>query len=162
MYYLSFTIAGTFYSANPKIIGSENAEFFFWPKFLLDLLDYEKSCNSRVRPWSLTWNLKISVWKLRFRTWKPSFSGSHVKLWGCIFLNSTRWWFFTNPVEKIVKLDHFPNFRGENKKYWRNHHLVNINPNVQSLSPKPWLPTPPPVVHWNLSCINGSLMWVAR
>ena len=27
------------------------------------------------------------------------------------------WWFFTNPIWKIwVKLDHFPNFRGENKK----------------------------------------------
>ena len=29
-----------------------------------------------------TWNLNISHWKRRFRTWKPLFSGSVFKLWG--------------------------------------------------------------------------------
>ena len=33
--------------------------------------------------------------------------------------NNPSWWFFTNPSEKYaqVKLDHLPNFRGENGKY---------------------------------------------
>ena len=33
--------------------------------------------------------------------------------------NNPSWWFFTNPSEKYaqVKLDHLPNFRGENKEY---------------------------------------------
>ena len=30
----------------------------------------------QVHPWSLTWNPKISPWERRFRTWKPSCSGS--------------------------------------------------------------------------------------
>ena len=35
------------------------------------------------------------------------------------------WWLFPNPFEKydILKLDHFPNDRGENKKYLSCHHL---------------------------------------
>ena len=38
------------------------------------------------------------------------------------------WWFFTNPFEKIlVKLETFPNFRGENKTYLKFHHLVILD-----------------------------------
>ena len=37
---------------------------------------------------------------------------------------NSSWWF--QPIWKIVdKLDHFPNFRSENKKYLSCHHLEN-------------------------------------
>ena len=38
----------------------------------------------QILPRSLTWTLKISPWKRRFRTWKPSFSGSMLNFGGVI------------------------------------------------------------------------------
>ena len=41
-----------------------------------------KVMKSRLHPWSLTWNLKISPWKRRFLLEIIIFR-FHVKLWGC-------------------------------------------------------------------------------
>jgi len=52
--------------------------------------------------------------------WKPLVK-PHVciRSFQCTTAKPTSGW--TNPFEKYadVKLDHFPNFRGENKKYWK-------------------------------------------
>ena len=49
-------------------------------------------------PWSLTWNLKINPWKRRFRTWKPSFSGSMLNFGGVSSWKMTADW---NPCPTI-------------------------------------------------------------
>ena len=43
------------------------------------------------------------------------------------------WWF--QPISVLVKLDHFPKFRGKNKKYVKVHHPVFVAP------PKKWRKT---------------------
>ena len=45
------------------------------------------------------------------------------------WVSFTTWWFFspTHVENMLVKLDHFPRDRGENKKKVSNHHLVYQN-----------------------------------
>ena len=43
----------------------------------------------QILPRSLTWTLKISPWKRRFRTWKPSFSGSMLNFGGVIISSTS-------------------------------------------------------------------------
>ena len=46
------------------------------------ITNWKKHAVHHVHPSSLTWNLKITLWKRRFRTWKPIIFRFHVKLWG--------------------------------------------------------------------------------
>ena len=52
------------------------------------------------------------------------------------------WWLFPNPSEKYaqVKMDHFPNFRGENTKDLSCHHLVQNSHKRHSSSQVPHPP----------------------
>ena len=68
-------------------------------------------------PWYLRRILNRVVLILAPQNIDPTgFFGSFRFVQFVMFLTS--WWFFTNPSEKYakVKLNHFPNFRGENKK----------------------------------------------
>ena len=50
-----------------------------WPPFIFIIhrnVSEEVLIWDRIHPWKLTCNLKMDPWKRRFRTWKPSFSGS--------------------------------------------------------------------------------------
>ena len=56
-------------------------------------------------------HFKRTKWRLKFCIWQKESRPS--------------WWF--QPIWKIlVKLDHFPRVRGENKKYVSNHHLADL------------------------------------
>ena len=66
--------------------------------------------------WSLILWIKKHDWII------PSHTGLNV----CIINTTSSWWF--QPLWKIlVKLEIFPNFRGENKKYLSCHHLDFIS-----------------------------------
>ena len=53
---------------------------------------------------------------------------------------------WTNPFEKYakVKLDHFPNFRGENSKHIGNHHLAGAIYQPQLVNKPDYLNHQPP------------------
>ena len=65
--------------------------------------------------------------KTNIRTYHLSFSNDPNYGEAIHILTFTSWWF--QPISKIlVKLDHLPRDRDENKKYLSCHHLVYITP----------------------------------
>ena len=62
-------------------------------------------CILRMHPWNLTWKLKRSPWKRRFRTWKPSFLDFHVKFRGSIKKKHTPLKFIPGPRFFQQRLD---------------------------------------------------------